>query len=169
MNIPAIIYHPVLPFFLRKAYNTIDWIRRDDETIWEAANHGEIKTTGIEFDTHILMTENQKIKISAILLDQDAKRREGIESKYSLNPAVKVVSATVTGKLPYDMRYSIHCRYEEKLEGDTNAPLKVSYSKRIRNYTISGQIQNVFNEHYEEIPGLEAPGRWFSLRLEYSR
>ncbi|MBN1294661.1 MAG: TonB-dependent receptor [Candidatus Latescibacteria bacterium] len=155
--------------FIRKAYNTIDWIRRYNETIWEAENHGEIITTGIEFKTGFIVTGSLNIRMSAMLLDQDVKRQEGIESKYTLNPAAKIVSGTITGKLPYSLKYMINCRFEEKIEGDTRAPLKISCSKKVSNYTISGQIRNVCNEQYEEIPGLKAPGRWFSLRLEYSR
>jgi len=109
-----------------------------------------------------------KCRITALLLNQSVERRQGFESKYALNPAARVVAGNLTGSLPAGVRCSLRMRYEEMLEGDERIPVTISCLKSVKSVKTVLSVRNAFNEQYEEFPGLRAPGRWYTLRLEYS-
>ena len=178
-----------LTVFARKSSNVIDWIRDSGETIWRAENHGLLMTTGVELKTGLTIGGNWNGRVSAMILDQAVDRRKGTESKYVLNTAESTVSGALTGTIPVPLRQSasatsgitVSCmvRYENVRHGDDRMPVTVSCSKTIfshkdsktqrKKYTFVVAVRNLFNERYEELPGLRAPGRWVTVRLEYLR
>ena len=158
-----------LAVFARKSTDVIDWIREDGEAVWEANNHGEIQTTGIDVKSRLRIAQTWMVSVSAMVLDQSVERRAGIESKYVLNPAAAVVSGSIAGNLPTGFTCSVRARYENILHGDERIPVTVSCSKSMKSVTAILSVSNVFNERYDEIPGLRATGRWITLRMEYNR
>ncbi len=96
-------------------------------------------------------------------------RKKGIESKYALNPAARTVAGIAYGVLLAGIKGSIKVRYEEMLDGDVRVPVTISCSKKVSGIKTVLSVRNALNERYEEIPGLRAPGRWYTLRLEYSK
>ena len=158
-----------LAVFTRKSTDVIDWIREEGEAVWETNNHGEIQTSGIEMKSRLTIGHTWMAGVSAMVLDQSVERRAGIESKYALNPAATVVSGGIAGNLPAGFACSVRARYENILHGDERVPVTVSCSKSMKSVTAILSVTNVFDERYDEIPGLRAPGRWITLRMEYSR
>ena len=158
-----------ISLFSRESTDVIDWIRTEGETVWNADNHGVIQTSGIELKTRAQLSQNWSGSISAMFLDQTVKQRKGIESKYALHPPSVVVSGNIAGDLPAEIVGSLKIRYEDILHGESRIPVSVSCSKTFGTVAAILSVSNLFNERYDEIPGLRAPGRWINLRLEYNR
>jgi len=153
--------------FGRKSTDVIDWVKNSGEDIWKVANHGSLVTNGVEIKGQFAILGKWNSSINAMILTQSVKRRKGIISKYSLNPLDKTVTATITGPLFAKSNCSLITRYEEELRGGSRTPVTVRIARNFGKLKTVFSIRNVFNERYEEIPGLPAPGRWFNFRMEY--
>jgi hypothetical protein len=62
---------------------------------------------------------------------------------------------------------SVFLRYEEQLKGVTRMPVSIAFSRQVGNIIALFSVKNLFNEHYEEIPGLPVPGRWLEFKIAY--
>jgi len=158
-----------LMVFTRKSLTMIDWIRDEGETVWRAENHGSLTTTGFEVKTGVTIGRYLSGRFSAMILDQTVERRKGIVSKYALNTAESTVSGALTGTIPDGIAWSCLVRYENMRHDDDRTPVTVSCSKTIQHVRTVASVRNVFNERYDELPGLRAPGRWMTVRLEYAQ
>ncbi|MCE5251561.1 TonB-dependent receptor [bacterium] len=155
--------------FARESSDVIDWIRWEGETEWKAENHGKINTPGIEMNARVSMTETWIFRVSGMVLNQSVERRQGVESKYILNSAARSITGAVTGILPLKTNCSFTVRYEERLHGDSRIPVTVSCTRPFGNFTPVITVRNLLNDRYDVFPGLPAPGRWYTFRLEYNR
>ncbi len=152
--------------FARESTNVIDWIREVEDAPWKAENHGRTETTGIELKLRATVYRGWESRLTALLLDQTVERQKGVESKYALNPAARVGAGTLSGPLPAGVRCSVRFRYEKLLDGDEKVPVSVTCSKLVKSVRTVLSVKNMFNEQYEEFPGLRAPGRWYTIQLE---
>jgi len=154
--------------FARESTDVIDWIREEEDAPWKTENHGRTETTGIELKLRAPVYRGWESRLTALLLDQTVERQKGVESKYVLNPAARVCAGTLAGPLPAGIRCSFRFRYETLLDGDEKFPVSVSCSKPVKSVRTVFSVKNMFNEQYEEFPGLRAPGRWYTLQLEFN-
>ncbi|MFC1650473.1 TonB-dependent receptor plug domain-containing protein [Candidatus Latescibacterota bacterium] len=153
--------------FARETTNAVDWVRDYNETVWTVANHGALSTNGVKVNYKYSKFKNWNTGLDAAILNQTVDNRKGMESKYTLNPLSKTISATVTGRLYADIKCSLVSRYEEPLRGGNRTPVSIKLSRNFGRFMAVFGVSNVFNERYEEIAGLPAHGRWFDLRMEY--
>ncbi|MFC1490823.1 TonB-dependent receptor plug domain-containing protein, partial [Candidatus Latescibacterota bacterium] len=153
--------------FARETTNAVDWVRDYNETVWTVTNYGELSTYGVKANYTYSKFKNWNAGLDTALLNQSVKGRKGMESKYTLNPLSKIISATVTGRMYADIRCTLVSRYEEQLRGGSRTPVSIRLARNFGKFTAVFGISNVFNERYEEIAGLPAPGRWFDFRMEH--
>lgn len=159
-----------ISFFNRKSINVIDWVKYLQENVWKSVNQGVILTNGGEIYTRKNFFNNLvDAELGASILNQSVKRKKGTESKYALNPLGKTFTVSLNGKMPYKSDIALTTRYEEVLHGEKRMPVTVKFSKSYGMYKAIISVTNIFNEKYHEIPDIVAPGRWFTIRLEYLR
>jgi len=158
-----------ISLFHRRSTDVIDWVRFRGETIWRTANHGRIMTNGIEMNARFRILQQSEGRLSAVFLDQSVQRKMGVESKYSLNPLVRTITASLTGAPAARFRYTVVARHENQMHGGSRTPVTVKLSCKTGPATAVLSVRNIFNERYEELPGLPAPGRWVMLNMEYGR
>jgi len=154
-------------FFVRETTNAIDWVRNSEADIWTVENLGHLVTNGVEMKCLFAILKNWNSGFNATILNQSVKKRKGIESKYTLNPLSKSVSATITGQFFLNIKCAFITKFEEQLQGGSRTPVSIRISRNFGIIKTVVSVRNIFNEQYEEIPGLPAPGRWFDLRMEY--
>ena len=155
--------------FARKSDNVIDWIRYPDEELWSAANHGELLTSGIEMKCKVILASSWNLRFEGLLMNQKVSDKKGTISKYALNPAEETLLTVFSGPLISNVNGTFLIRYEKMLDGRTQAPAAVRISRKFQNFKIFFSVSNIFDEYYEESPGLPAPGRWLDLKVEYDR
>ncbi len=154
--------------FARETDNAVDWVRGSDEMVWTVANHGELSTRGVKTNIRYSAPHTFSAAIGAAVLDQSVRGRQGIESKYTLNPLIRTVSATVTARLYESMNATVVARYEKPLHGESRVPVTVRLSRTVGQFSAVLGVRNLLDERYEEIEGLPAPGRWFELSMEHT-
>ncbi|HDY89609.1 MAG TPA: TonB-dependent receptor [bacterium] len=158
-----------ISLFARKSDNDIDWVRYTGDNTWYAANHNRLIMNGVEIKSQFNIFKKWESGFNAVVLNQSVKGRKGIESKYSLNPLGKTFTSILTGRLFSSLACTFIARYEEPMTGGYRIPVTMRLSRNFGNVKSIFSVRNMFNEHYEEIPGLPAPGRWFNLRMGYAR
>lgn len=158
-----------ISFFARESTDVIDWVRDTGESVWNVANHGSLMTNGVEMKFQFNIFKQWESGFNAVILNQTVKRRKGIESKYSLNPLATILTSTLTGNVFKNIRCTLVARYEDQLRGGSRNPVTFRISKRFAKINAVLSARNMFNERYDEIPGLPAPGRWLNLNIEYAR
>ena len=158
-----------LSFFARKSTDVIDWVRNTGESVWNVANHGSLMTNGVEMKFQFNIFNHWKSNFNAVILNQSVKKRKGIESKYSLNPLGTTLTSTLTGNVFENIRCTLVARYEDQLRGGSRTPVTFRISRRFAKINAVFSVRNMFNEQYDEIPRLPAPGRWLNLKMEYTR
>jgi vitamin B12 transporter len=158
-----------ISYFARQTTKAIDWARNPGEKVWQVVNHGSLLTTGIDGKINSGLIGKWKCLSNFTLLHQKVQNRMGKESKYVLNPAVTSVSLTLCGPLAGGMTCALAARCENLLEGGSRAPVSLRVSRDFSKMKVNFSANNITNEHYEEIPDLPAPGRWYKLEAEYIR
>ncbi|MFC1606817.1 TonB-dependent receptor plug domain-containing protein [Candidatus Latescibacterota bacterium] len=167
IDVTGNLLHCGLSLFSRKSNDVIDWIRVDDVSPWKAENHGSVMTYGGELRGRTTFKRGWTLNLAAQLLDQTVDSRKGIKSKYVLNPQTATVSGSLTGVKLAWLTWAMLVRYEEMLQGDSRTPITLSCTRKFNDVTAVVSVRNLMNERYDEIPGLRAPGQWFTFRLEY--
>ena len=154
-----------LTVYRRRGTRVIDWIRGYGDTVWRAANHGAVVTTGIETRARISLGGSALLSVHGALNDQSVRRRAGIESKYALRlpdrTAVIALSTPVSGWTAV----ALTARYDHMTEGDERMPVRVSCERGFGPVIVRATVDNLFNERYEALPGLPARGRWMSVEV----
>ena len=163
------IYETGVSLFAVQTTEVIDWARNPGEKVWLAVNHGRLLTAGVEGKFHAPLIGSWKCLSTFTLLHQWVQNRMGQESKYVLNPAETAVSVTLYGPLAGGVTGALAARYENMVEGGSQAPVSLRLSRKFGSANMKFSANNIANEYYEEIPGLPAPGRWFNLEVEYIR
>lgn len=148
------------------ADDVIDWVRESSDAPWIAVNHGNIVTTGMEMSLSVPAGE-WRLQLDASRLKQRVTARRGIESKYALNPAEVSAGAALYGPAVAGIRLAVIGRYERLTVTGSRFPVDVRGSRQMGDIEISASVKNIGDAHYEELPGLPAPGRWFTTALEY--
>jgi len=150
-------------------HDGIDWTRGYGETIWKATNHGSIRTLGLTAETDVRVSDPLRALVSACFLDQRVSGRSGMVSKYLLNPLETAVSFAAIFTPGNDISGSLAARLEQPASGASRIPVSLSVRHSVSSCIITAACDNLFDESYEELPDLEAHGRWFTVRLEYYR
>lgn len=159
----------VASVFAVKTSEVIDWVRNSGETVWSAANHGRFLTFGAEGRAVVSLVRGWRLTAACMVMRRDVRDRAGSESKYALNTAERSVVSALDGVIAANVACSAAVRYERMRSGNARAPVDVRISRKCGPAVIRFTARNIGNERYEEIPGLPAPGRWFTVELEYVR
>jgi len=152
--------------FVRRTTDVIDWIRTAGETAWYSDNHGRLETTGVDMDCTLPLPSAWRLRLGSCLLHQSVSRRRGTESKYALNPVTESLVATLSGNA-LGVRGVLSARYERQTGNGDRCPAALSLSRDMGSMAVTLSVMNAFNEKYEVLPGLPAPGRWVKLGVEW--
>ena len=130
-----------ITIFSRQARDVIDWVSEGTDTVWYVVNHGEITTQGIEFDVAAPVASRFTLRMGATILSQDVARREGVRSKYALNPSLRTVVGSLSAVLWRGASGAVTMRYEDHAESGSYAPvgLRVTPEHRIDTYQSGSQ------------------------------
>ena len=153
-----------LTYFVRDTANLIDWVRGTAEDPWRAANTGQATFQGGEVTVggkaHCL-----NWKTAYRYTDVDAQSG-GTESKYALNVARHDVRVTLG--LPESRGFSaaVNARYRDVPMLDRYWLVTVRLAQRIGPVVVFAKGRNLFDEDYEEIPGVPTAGRYIEAGIE---
>ncbi len=150
--------------FRKEGANLIDYIFDSADELWKADNFTEINTNGIEagliFNLNNVTNEIiNSINIDYTYLDSD-KANLNANSRYVLEHLKQDLTIKIFNNLPLDIKQSWAINYEDRITLGDHLTVDTKISRSFTHFNIYVKASNLFNNSYEEIPGVPLPGRW---------
>ncbi len=175
-----------LGIFYRNAENIIDWVKEENDTIWQSKNITNIKTAGIETSANISLQNifNRElpfktVRLSYSYIDSD-KNVESVISKYALDFLKHKFTAGIEYDIINDLSGFLNFRYNERngeyieFESGNIKPYKAFWLIDIKlqyqysGLTIFAEATNIFDVDYVDFGNIYQPGRWLKTGLSYN-
>ena len=148
-----------ITFFYRDETDIIDWIKYPGDLFWQVINTGDVETLGLEASMEIYPFQWWNLMVGYDYLDKTIDKSDDYQSKYVLNyPRHQLKFHTILS-MPYDCSLTFAARYVDRVGLDSYWLLDGRLAKKFHNFEIFLTAYNLSDESYEEIPGLEQPGR----------
>jgi len=154
--------------FSRRERDVIDWVRRSPAEKWKTANIREFHVQGAE------LTLNRSFASGAHWLRAHYTFIAGdpgpidYQSKYVLDYARHSWAASATASLPHSLGCSLKMGYRRHADGRSYRVLDGRLARKFGEVELSLDGSNLLNAGYQEVTGVDMPGRWLSMRLTWS-
>jgi len=150
--------------FYRLTYDDIDWVRKSDETVWQAKNIGSTNFCGAESWIKLNSIRWVDIKTGVSYIRINKSIPDEYISKYALQVPNIATSINITTFSALDFGLI----WQNYYNADTRFILNMTLSKEFRILKhikfISGlTISNLLDKRYEDFQGVSLPGR--ALRI----
>ena len=151
--------------FNRKSKNIIDYVKQNEDDLWQATNIGLLKTNGIESDILIKLSRNINFKFGYAYINDDNYVSNIKFSRYSLNSLKHNFISRVSLKYSKKLNHNIVFRYSERSDltnyriVDTN----ISYKPFSNNAEFYLNLNNIFDQYYWETNLVPMPGKNFII------
>jgi iron complex outermembrane receptor protein len=160
--IPAKNWLGSVTLFARRERNVIDWIRATTAEKWHTANIRLLHTSGAEIDLERSLGPRAGIAAHYRRIKVDAGAVDYI-SKYVLDYARDSWSASAFFPLPLSMAYRQSLNYKRRSNGRDYWLLDGRLERPFACFAAGIDFTNLLNSRYQEITGVDMPGRWMIL------
>lgn len=151
-------------FFSRYDKDVIDWVRSSAADKWRTSNIRRIQAEGMELALEHTFDSRARIGVHYSVLSMDAGTVDFI-SKYVLDYARHSWSAATHFSMPLAFRYQQKLAYKRRADGRSYWLLDGRLERDFHRVTAALDFTNLFNSSYQEVRGVDMPGRWFILSL----
>ena len=160
--IPAKDWMASVTLFSRREQNVIDWIRLYPDDKWRTHNIRNLRTAGAEVSLERPLGPDAGVsaRYSRISVDPGSV---GYTSKYVLDYARDSGSASVFFPLPMRVKYRQTLNYKRRSDGRSYWLLDGCLERDFRQFTAGIEFTNLLDTQYQEVLGVDMPGRWFVL------
>jgi outer membrane cobalamin receptor len=162
--IPAPNWLGSLTIFSRREQNVIDWIRSSSSEKWHTANIRKLRTTGIEMGIERSFGSKARIASHYSRLSIDAGQVDYI-SKYVLDYARDSWSTSAWFPVSLGMEYLQTLSYTRRADGRSYWLLDGRLERNFRGFAVAFDFTNLLDTQYQEVVGVDMPGRWFGVSL----
>ncbi len=153
-----------LVLFSRRQRDVIDWIRHTPSEKWRTFNIGRLRTNGLEVGLERHFPSESSVAIRYTCLAGATGPIDYI-SKYALDYARHAVTAFGAIRFPHGVTYSPTLRFRRRADGRSYLLLDARLEKRLHKFVASVGVTNMLGSSYQEIRGVDMPGRWLTLGL----
>ncbi|MBN2243708.1 MAG: TonB-dependent receptor [Acidobacteria bacterium] len=162
--IPADGWMGSLTFFVRRERDVIDWVRSSDSERWRTANIRKLVKKGFELGLERSFGSGASLaaQYSYILVDAGSI---DWESKYVLDFARHSFLQTASFALPFDLQAKQTIRYRRRSDGRSYWLWDARLEKGFYKLTAAVDFTNLLDVDYQEVRGVDMPGRWFAVSL----
>jgi outer membrane cobalamin receptor len=162
--IPAKDWLGSITLFSRRERNVIDWIRGSAREKWRTANIGKLRTAGIELNLERALGSQVRLAARYSIISTDAGKVDYI-SKYVLDYAHDSLSGVLTIRLPLALELQQTVNYKKHAAGRDYWLLGGRLAHSFYRFSAALEYTNLLNRQYQEISGVDMPGRWFIMSL----
>jgi outer membrane cobalamin receptor len=162
--VPATNWLASFTFFSRKEQNVIDWIRSVPTEKWRTHNIRNLHSDGFEVGVVRSFGTQSRLETHYSRISMDAGAIDYI-SKYVLDYARHSWSSSVHFPLPLRFQYQQSLSYKKRADGRSYWIMNSSLERRFHQLVASVDFKNLLNSQYQEIRGVDMPGRWFVVGL----
>ena len=145
-------------FFNRKAKNIIDYVKENENDLWNAVNIGSLKTTGFELDFRYNFQNQNYLNLGYTNIKDNNYVTNINFSKYSLNSLKHHFTSKLNLNYIRNVNHSFVYKYAERSDKSSYNILdsKIMYKKGLFIY-----VNNIFDEVYSETNLVPMPGTSF--------
>jgi iron complex outermembrane receptor protein len=156
--------------FGRHDHDVIDWLRATPTDRWQTYNVHHVTTRGVELAARKTFASGAFLQAEYTALDVDAAAIT-LLSKYILEYAPHTIAAAAVVPLPAAVRFAPRLEYKHRRRNTRQfdySVLDVRLSRAFRGFEVRLDGANLGNTRYQEIAGVDMPGRAISVSLEIS-
>lgn len=157
--------------FVRQAKNVIDYTKANEADPYTAQNIRQILTGGFETSATYQfkwLKQRQKLKAGYTLMYDDVKGLDVPFSSYALNTTRHHFTGSLDFSFLKGVRHSISYKYVERPDGYAYNVWDAQLMLKIKDFTFTGAVNNVFDINYTETSLVPMPGRNIMLKAKYS-
>jgi outer membrane cobalamin receptor len=162
--VPAKNWLAFLTLFSRQERNVIDWIRSSAAEKWRTANIRKLQAFGAEIGLERSLGQEGRIAAHYSRISLDAGNIN-YSSKYILDYARDSWSASTCFPLPLALEYQQTLSYKRRANGRSYWLLDGRMERHFRRFTASVEFTNLLDSRYQEVIGVDMPGRWITVSL----
>ena len=160
-----------LTAFHRSERNDIDYVRSSDSAPWQAANIDNLAFTGVEAALHISLPRTQRLDLAYTALHGSQESLPGLTSKYVFEYPSNNAVFSWTGQIKDQVGFRTRVGVVQRVGRDPYPLWDMAFCRtvgRVRPYL---QLSNLSNTEFQEIPGVDMPGRSIigGVELVFSR
>ena len=148
----------------------IDWVRSSADEKWRTFNIRKIRASGIEVGIERSLGMKARLATHYSRISMDAGSFD-YQSKYVLDYARDNWTAIASVPIRFGRQYKLGLeyqqtlRYKRRIDGRSYWLLDCRLESHTRKFVIAVDITNMLNSHYQEIAGVDMPGRWLAVSL----
>jgi outer membrane cobalamin receptor len=144
--------------FGRWEENVIDWVRPSTAVRWRTSNIRHVDTRGVETSAQRRFGGRAQLRVQYTWLTSEAPALD-LLSKYALDYARQ--SAAASGATGWHrMRLAARAEWKRRVDGRNYWTMDMQVARAVRRAEIYLQVANLFDRRYQEIRGVDMPGRW---------
>jgi vitamin B12 transporter len=162
--IPAKDWLGSFALFIRQERNVIDWIRTSAGEKWHTANIRRLHTTGAEIGLERSLGSHVRLAARYSRLSIDVGKID-YTSKYVLDYARDSWCASTSFPMPLAFAYQQTAGFKRRADGRSYWVLDGRLERHFRKFTAALDLTNMLNSEYQEVIGVDMPGRWFALSI----
>ncbi len=153
-----------LTVFARTESNVIDWVRASSSDKWHTANIRNLQAKGAEIGLERSLGAHARIKAHYSRISLDPGKID-FRSKYVLDYARDSWAASTYFPLPLGFRYKQTLSYKRRADSRSYWLLDGQLERHFRHFTAAVDFTNLLDSRYQEVLGVDMPGRWFMFTL----
>ena len=139
--------------FNRDANKLIDYVKENEDDLWEATNIRDLNTKGLEFNANYnfkLANYNQNIMFGYTFIEDDIKDLDVNFSRYSINSLKHHFVTTLRTQFFRNITQTLVYKYAERSNGEIYGVYDASIAYNYNAMTFSIIANNIFNKDYTE-------------------
>ncbi len=154
-------FNATIAGFNRNSKDLIDYVRvNESDEFFTPLNIQEVVTKGLELETTYnfkAFSQPQKINLGYTYMDDDIKKSDVAESRYSINSMKQQVTGTLALQWLQNLSTTFAYRYVERTSGISYSVYDASANYQLNAFELSIYANNIFNENYSETSLIPMP------------
>jgi len=153
-------------FFYRDQKNLIDYVQFYSGDIYHAENFSNATIKGAEVQGMWRHAGDPSFFRSATIgytfIESELGAANVFKAQYSLTHPKHQIDGAVTFGIPFEALITFGGSYAHRSNFKDQSSFNFIWSRSFENFDVNIKIANIFNEPYQEIPGIPLPGRWIT-------
>jgi iron complex outermembrane receptor protein len=154
-----------ITLFSRWEKDVIDWVRESPSDRWTTANIRNLQTQGVETGLQKFFSGTETLQLSYTYLSSRSDTLQ-LYSKYVLDYARHSLAALGTLGLPLELKCGQRVDYKRRADGRHYWVLDTRLARDFSKISLFLEVSNLLDTDYQEIRGVDMPGRWFAVGLQ---
>lgn len=153
--------------FERRDDSVIDWVRASAQEKWHTENLRDVTTRGVELNARMALGGRGVLSVGYTGLSLTSSISAAL-SKYVLDYARRSFTASAAGEVSAKVSLGASTSYKLRQDGRAYWVVDARAAHRLGRAQIFAVGQNLLDTRYQEVRGVDLPGRSFSVGLSFS-